>query len=296
MEKPSELRVVFKDNRLDGMRYTENFNWTGHVFVCPLTQIDKVLKRDEAKRTGVYILFGGENRKKTVYVGETAKKISNRLRDHRKKDWWEDMKEVILVTTTNQSLESTHVKYLQASIYKIIKDESGVDLLNDQEPSFPKTISESSKEDMEVFLNTFQKNIKPLNVGIFSNKKTYPGKDANSGSSTSPILKLVSKRNNSYEARAFQKRQSFIVKKSSLARGRWEGSMKHGKPAQDMRDKLKKEGILVREGENLRFTKNFPFKSPSIAAGVIMGRNAGGLVEWRVEESNQTLKDWRYRK
>lgn len=293
MEIPSGLRVEYIDGNLDGMRYTENFNWVGHVFVSPLSQIDKVLKRNEASRTGIYILFGERNRKKTAYVGRTGEKISSRLRDHKKKDWWEDMKEVILVTTTNLSLEPTYVEYLEASLYKIMKDDNRVDLVNDQKPSFPKTIRESSIQDMKVFLNTFRRNIEPLNVGIFLNKKTYRDKkNTNSSGSVGPTLKLVSKQSNRYKARAFQKGQKFIVKKGSLARDRWEGSKKHGKSAQGMRDKLMKEdNVLVREGENLRFTKNFAFKNPSIAAGVIMGRNAGGLVEWRVEESNQTLKD-----
>ena len=297
MEIPSGLRVEYIDGILDGMRYTEDFNWVGHVFVGPLTQIDRVLKRPEARRTGVYILFGERNCKKTVYVGRTGEKISSRLRDHKKKDWWEDMQEVILVTTTNLSLDPTYVKYLEASLFSSMKSGSGVNLVNDQEPSFPRGIKESSVQDMKVFLNKFRRNIKPLNVNLFSNKKTYRGKkDANSSGSVSPTLKLVSKQSNRYKARAFQKGQKFVVKKGSLARGKWEGSKKHGKPAQSMRDKLVKEKILILEGENLRFTKNFEFKSPSIAAGVIVGRHAGP-VEWRMEEkSSQTLKDRNVRK
>ena len=39
-------------------------------------------------------------------------------------------------------------------------------------------------------------------------------------------------------------------------------------------------------------TKDLPFRSPSAAAVVMVGRNSNGRVEWKVEGTGQTYADW----
>lgn len=54
------LELYLVDGNPNGIITAEVFNWTGHVLITSRAsgQIKKVLKRDEAKRTGVYILLG----------------------------------------------------------------------------------------------------------------------------------------------------------------------------------------------------------------------------------------------
>ena len=54
----------------------------------------------------------------------------------------------------------------------------------------------------------------------------------------------------------------------------------------NLRDELMSKGII----QDLCFTKDFLFNSPSTAAGVVMGRNANGLTEWKTQDGN-TLRD-----
>jgi len=35
-------------------------NWTGHVVVAPRSELAKLIKRDEPRKTGVYILLGDD--------------------------------------------------------------------------------------------------------------------------------------------------------------------------------------------------------------------------------------------
>ena len=56
------------------------------------------------------------------------------------------------------------------------------------------------------------------------------------------------------------------------------------------RDHLLGEGVLVEEGESLRFVHDHLFNSPSTAAGVVLGRNANGRLEW-TDEQGRTLRD-----
>lgn len=48
------------------------------------------------------------------------------------------------------------------------------------------------------------------------------------------------------------------------------------------RTKLQEQGILKQEGNVLKFT-NYIFSSPSGAAGVVLGRNANGWIEWKYQ-------------
>jgi hypothetical protein len=63
-----------------------------------------------------------------------------------------------------------------------------------------------------------------------------------------------------------------------------------GNFADRRRAELIVDGLLVPEGDHLRFTTDVEFSSPSGAASVIRGGNTNGLVMWR--DSNGTpLRD-----
>ena len=67
----------------------EIMNWTGHILKGKRIELAEILRRPEAERAGVYILFGtDEEDAKVAYIGETDK-ISKRLPHHvRAKDYW----------------------------------------------------------------------------------------------------------------------------------------------------------------------------------------------------------------
>ena len=48
-----------------------------------------------------------------------------------------------------------------------------------------------------------------------------------------------------------------------------------------VRKRLLAEGVLVEDGETLRFTKDHLFDSPSGAAAAVLGRTANGWIEWK---------------
>lgn len=51
-----------------------------------------------------------------------------------------------------------------------------------------------------------------------------------------------------------------------------------------MRAKLQEQGILIQDVNLLKFTSNYIFSSPSGAAGVVLGRNANGWIEWKFQD------------
>jgi hypothetical protein len=71
------------------LRTAELSNWTGKAIAGPRSELEGVLGRDEAVKSGVYFLSGtdSESGKSAVYVGE-AESIRDRLRGHLDKDFW----------------------------------------------------------------------------------------------------------------------------------------------------------------------------------------------------------------
>ena len=58
----------------------------------------------------------------------------------------------------------------------------------------------------------------------------------------------------------------------------------------NMRQKLKEEGILAAKPDNLVFSQDAEFSSPSAAAAVIHGGHANGLIAWK-NKDGKTLKE-----
>ena len=56
------------------------------------------------------------------------------------------------------------------------------------------------------------------------------------------------------------------------------------------RSDLISKGLLVQEKDQLTFTENFNFSSPSRAASVIFARSANGRTEWKTAQG-KTLKE-----
>ncbi|WP_220190853.1 hypothetical protein, partial [Mesomycoplasma flocculare] len=67
-------------------------NWTGHVLKGKRMELGEIVRRPEAERSGVYILFGtGEEDEKIAYIGESDR-IIKRLEHHvRDKDYWDEV-------------------------------------------------------------------------------------------------------------------------------------------------------------------------------------------------------------
>ena len=58
----------------------------------------------------------------------------------------------------------------------------------------------------------------------------------------------------------------------------------------NLRAELVKNGVLVPEGENFRFTQAYTFNSPSMASAVVLGRSSNGRMDWK-DASGKTLKE-----
>lgn len=131
MSKGRSVRLFLAEGSATGILTAEIVNWTGHVLAAPRTRLEGALKREELKRTGVYILysdtFGGDL--PTVYVGE-GDDISSRLRSHSRdenKEFWDRF---VAVTSKDMNLTKAHVKFLEGRLITLLRDAKKCELHN----------------------------------------------------------------------------------------------------------------------------------------------------------------------
>jgi hypothetical protein len=58
-----------------------------------------------------------------------------------------------------------------------------------------------------------------------------------------------------------------------------------------LREKIINEEVVKEKNGKFIFTQDYEFSSPSTAAAIVMGRNANGLVEWKLS-NGKTLKEY----
>src|SRR6266849_8445499 len=130
------------------LRTAELSNWTGKAVAGPRSELDGVLARDEASKSGVYFLSGtdSESGKPAVYVGE-AESIRDRLRSHLDRDFWNH---VVFFTSKDENLTKAHIRYLEGRLIEQAKSAGRALVMNGQ--SSGAKLPESDREDMEIFL------------------------------------------------------------------------------------------------------------------------------------------------
>ncbi|NKM66634.1 GIY-YIG nuclease family protein [Rhizobium laguerreae] len=281
------LELYFVGGKPDGMLTAEVFNWTGHVLVTPRTQITEALRRREAQYTGVYLLFGEQYGADLAYIGE-GEAMSDRIRSHEaKKDWWT---KVILVTSQANTLNKAHIKYLESRLVEEAKSIGRIALENGNTPARP-SLKEAERANMEGFLDYLLMVLPAIGVDAFKQNKRPKLTREDVREAASPVFELVT-RKHGLHAHAIIEDGDFVVLEGSTARDNWSGrGTEHTSYAKLHKD-LMDNGVLVREGQFCRFTQNFAFASPSAAGAVVNGRPTNGTIEWKVEGSGKTYKDW----
>ena len=274
-QRPFTIRIFVAEGLPDGLRLVEKSNWIGRGIVCPRGRYAEVKDRDEFSRSGVYLLVGRDGDQPRVYIGE-AEEVRSRLTTHYKeKDFWQ---EAIVFTTTGTALNKAQVKYLEARLVELAEKYKRSKLENSKVPRQP-GLAEPDREEMEGYLDELLSLLPVLGVAFFEES------EAPEGLKYSLKMKGCS-------ARGFETNTGFTVLRRSLARGKTLDSMKQRVPSYyRQRQELIGDGVLVldKDSQGYRFTKDWPFTSPSAAAAVCYGGSANGLTAWK-DESGTTLK------
>lgn len=270
------IKLFLIDGDPNGRMTCELSNWTGKAYKIPRIKVKDCTDRPDLNSTGIYLLCGkNDEGKDIVYIGE-AESVLKRLNQHiAQKDFWN---EVIVFISKDENLNKAHIKYLENRLHEIAKKANRYALENSIIPTLP-SIAESDRAEMEEFIENIKLLINTLGHKVFDEKREFTAKKKDD------IFLIKAARG--AEAFGEPTADGFVVLKGSKLATSTTASMSPS--LQKLRQKLTDDGIIVQSDSSLILNEDYIFTSPSLAAAIVMGRNANGLEEWKLK-NGQTLK------
>ena len=262
------VNILMFEGNPKGLIMCELSNWNGRAYKFSRTHLKDFLKRSDANYTGVYFLFGKDDMNEyTVYIGE-AEQIANRINQHLKdRDYWT---EVIVLLSKDDYLNKAHVKYLEHCFFKKAKDEDRTKVINNTIP----TRSSVSEYDESMLKEFFENSL--LLISLLGKKVFDHIADDVVMSDDKNIMYIKAIRG--ADAKGIPTSDGFVVFKDSQIANDTTQSISTS--LLNLRKRLIEERVIV----NYKFTKDYLFTSPSLAASFVMGRSANGRMEWKTKD------------
>lgn len=283
MEFGKSIRIFLKDGNVTGIKVGEVINHTILAIFCPRFKTNELSEIPEAKRPGVYFLFGKdeETNEDLAYVGE-AENVFDRLQNHLvAKDFWN---ELVIFISKDENLTKAHVKYLESKIIQTAFSAKRYKIENSNQPQLT-SLPMADRAAMEDFLSQIR-----MLIGILGHKileeviETTPIINKNviqiptvqeSTKSTVELSLSVANMN----AKAIPTNEGIVVLAGSDATANITPSLSYG--YKDLRQKLIDTGALKLEGNKYKFQKDVLFSSASAAAAIIVGYSFNGPQGWK---------------
>jgi hypothetical protein len=272
------IKIFLIDGDPNGRMSCELSNWTGKAYKIPRIKIKECSDRDDLVNTGVYLLFGKDDEgKDQVYIGE-AESILKRLNQHlTQKDFWN---ETIVFISKDENLNKAHIKYLENRLHDIAKKANRYKIENTITPT-QSSISESDRAEMEEFIENIMMLVNTLGHKVFEEKREFRIKQKQET--------FYIKAPRGADAQGILTSDGFVVFKDSKAAVSTVPSMTIN--FLNLRQSLINKGAILEKDEYFEFSEDYIFSSPSSAASIVLGRNANGLTEWKLQ-NGKTLKEF----
>lgn len=294
------IQLFLVDGSPNGLMIATMHGWTGSLLVCRQSTFDKLLKRAELDRTGVYILYGPDPDnplKNCAYIGE-ADCVKDRIPASAGNfAFWET---AVAITTSDDALTKGHVRYLEARLWEIANAAGRVTLANTQQPAAEKRrLPEADKANMEAFLSNLRTVLPVVGLDLLKpqpKRTTIVSEDRKLQGSTPSLtaeeeVKFEIRHRSGVKATAIEEGDEFIVLEGSeTLKDTGFVQQGYGELKSDLIEQ--KVLILAPEKDRFVFTTSFPFKSPSAAAAVVLDRNANGRTEWKVQGKRLNYHQW----
>jgi len=272
----STISLYLTEGQPSGIRVVQKDNWSGIGIDCSRADLVQARKRDEFAKSGVYLLIGDQDEAgglPTIYVGE-ADELGPRLATHStNKDFWNRL---VIFTSKDGMINKAHARHLESRLFQIGSEAKRCHLENKVLPGLPQ-LSDQDRDLAERFLGEMLVVLPVIGISAFELPKKEQAAEL-------PDLFLKAK---STQGKGKETSQGFKVFTGSVARTEEVDSI-HGW-THELRSDLLENGVLEPTVDGLVFTQDYVFKSPSAAAGVLMGRSANGREEWR-DADGKTLK------
>lgn len=259
------------------LRTGEISNWSGKAVAGPRTELNEILKREEADGAGVYILTGSDpfTGKSAAYIGE-AESIKSRLTQHLSKDFWSQL---VFFVSKDENLTKAHIRFLEGQLIELAKVAKRADLTNSQAST--SKLPESDVADMKIFLEKIEQLLPALGVDVLVLVTSQAG--------TPEEEELLYCDISGLRATGRLTPNGIVVLAGSQAAPALRPSASDYPWIVSSREQLIKDTILKPTLDALVFQQDYEFSSPSAAAAIIHGGTANGRTAWKTDKG-KTLK------
>jgi hypothetical protein len=297
------LKLYLVDGSPSGVITAELGISSVRAAVASRTALPDLIRREEASRTGIYLLVGPDPDlpgRQLVYVGE-GDQVKTRLAAHDADESKEFFTRAVLIVSKDDNLTKAHGRYLESRIIAAIRGAGRAKLVNGTEPPF-KGLPEPEIADMERVLDEIEILLPVLGFDVLR----LAGHEAGTPSRTETAGVIVAAATDhdtlftfteaGTDAKAREASDEFVVLAGSRAKRQEVPSC--GEGLKRRRAQLIADGMLVPDddGKFLRFVADVAFDSPSGAAGTVYGGNVSGNRYWKHATTGQSYGDWRKRR
>ncbi len=162
--KAKTIKMLLYDGSLTGVINISDSAWAiGNMYSAPRASINDLITKADCKKYGVYLLLSD----KQVYVGQ-ASDLEKRTKQHlTDKDWWD---RVILMTTKDNSFNSSDIDYLEASLITLAA-EAGTSDSDNKKKGNPQKVDEFRQAELEQYLEEALFLLELIGVRVFIQEK-----------------------------------------------------------------------------------------------------------------------------
>ena len=276
MSKSTLINLFLLDGTANGRIKCTINSRTGIIFKIPRKDLSKCKSLSDLENDGVYFLFGEENSKQKIYIGQAGsrkngKGILNRLSEHARnpdKNFWTD---TIILTTRDNSFGATEISWLEHKFCNMAIKAGRCEVVNGNEPS-PGNITEEKASDLEDHAEFAQLILSAIGYKFFEppQKISLPPV-VESDEEIFYLPRKIKKLGRSINA--MMKRTSTGYK---VLAGSEISPLDDSNLSANMK-KLRNSSKIVAG----KLTEDIEFSSPSSAAQFIVGHSINGRHEWK---------------
>ena len=275
MAKGKNFNLFLMDGEETGRIKCTLGNWIGLAYKIPRIDLEKCKERADLKQSGVYFLFGKNNKdEEQVYIGQADARnngtgVLSRIIEHSIKDKDEEyFSEAVILTTQNNSFGKTEISYLENRFTSLAKDNARYNVINKNIPN-GSNVTEEKELELEDFIEYSKMILGILGYKIFVPliKRESDNKD---------LLYIFNKKE--VIAQCKRTREGFVLLKGSKIR------MKNNKSLSDATKARQKECVENKEIVNGILKVDVLRTSSSAAAEFVLSRSVNGKEEWKTKE------------
>lgn len=246
-------------------------NWTGVGYKVPRSYLPQCVDLKYLKQSGVYFLFGADkDGNPAVYIGQAGVRknkegLLNRIKEpHNSIELWTD---VVMFTTTNDSLGPTEISFLENRFCNMAQAAKRYTVKNANDPS-PGNLTEEKEAEMEEFIQYAS-----LVIGVLGYRIFEPL--VSTGDIDSKITVLYFKKSG-IDAKAIITDEGFVL----CAGSQLSPVTTKSCPAIAINMRNKYSGFI----QDWVTTEDILFSSPSSAAAFVGGSSLSGNEMWRTAD------------